>query len=173
MAEDFNKLRMLSRKLVATDFQKDWLFRLEVEGEPADLDLYVKDIAYNPLEVTTDEENYGGVTMSWPTGRVPVKITATMRDNTDRRISAFICEWCEKAVHADGTVGLPYGADGYVRKVRVYEQREDGSEVLAGEWEMYATTPGETSRSRENGAYKEFPVAFVQFSTATSPIQFL
>lgn len=70
-------------------------------------------------------------------------------------------------------MGLPYGADGYVRKVRVYEQREDGSETLAGEWEMYATTPGETSRSRENGAYKEFPVAFVQFSTATSPIQFL
>lgn len=95
MAEDFNKLRMLARKLVATDFQKDWLFRLEVEGEPADLDLYVKDIAYNPLEITTDEENYGGVTMSWPTGRVPVKITATMRDNTDRRISAFICGWCE------------------------------------------------------------------------------
>ncbi len=116
MAEDFNKLRMLSRKLVATDFQKDWLFRLEVEGEPAELDLYVKDIAYNPLEVTTDEENYGGVTMSWPTGRVPVKITATMRDNTDRRISAFICEWCEKAVHADGTVACLMGPMGMSAK---------------------------------------------------------
>ncbi|WP_206215257.1 hypothetical protein [Desulfovibrio sp. ZJ200] len=32
------------------------------------------------------EENYGGVTIAWPTGRVPVKITATMRDNADRRI---------------------------------------------------------------------------------------
>ncbi len=170
MAEDFNRLRMLSKKLVATDFQKDWLFRLEIEGEPTDFDLYVKDIAYNPLEITTDEENYGGVTMAWPTGRVPVKITATMRDNEDRRISQYISDWCEKAVHADGTVGLPYGADGYVRKVRVYEQRDDGTETLAGEWEMYATSPGETSRSRENGSCKEFPVALVQFTTATSPI---
>lgn len=170
MAEDFNRLRMLSKKLVATDFQKDWLFRLEVEGEPADFDLYVKDVAYNPLEITTDEENYGGATMAWPTGRVPVKITATMRDDEDRRISKFFSDWCEKAVHADGTVGLPYGADGYVRKVRVYEQRDDGTETLAGEWEMYATSPGETSRSRENGSYKEFPVALIQFTTATSPI---
>lgn len=170
MAEDFNRLRMLSKKLVATNFQKDWLFRLEVEGEPADFDLYIKDISYTPIEITTDEENYGGVTMAWPTGRVPVKITATMRDDEDRRNSRFFYEWCEKAVHADGTVGLPYEADGYVKKVRVYEQRDDGTETLAGEWEMYATSPGETSRSRENGSYKEFPVALVQFTTGSSPI---
>lgn len=141
MAEDFNRLRMLSKKLVATNFQKDWLFRLEIEGEPADFDLYVKDIAYNPIEITTDEENYGGVTMTWPTGSVPVKITATMRDDEDRRISQYFCDWCEKSVHADGTVGLPYGADGYVKKVRVYEQRDNDTETLAGEWEMYAPLP--------------------------------
>ena len=168
MAEDFNKLRLLARKLVKTDFQKQWLFRLEIEEEPADFDLYVKDISYSPLEITTDDDTCGGVTMTWPTGRAQVKITATMRDDADARISKFIDGWSEKVVHPDGTVGLPYGADGYVRKIRVYQQRDDGSETVAGEWEMYAMSRGDISQSRESGEFLEFPVSFVQFSTATN-----
>lgn len=168
VAEDFNKLRLITRKLVKTDFQKEWLFRLEIEEEPADFDLYVKDISYSPLEITTDDDTYGGVTMTWPSGRVPAKITVTMRDDADKRISKFVDAWCEKVAHSDGTVGLPYGVDGYVRKVRVYQQRGDGAETLSGEWEMYAQSRGDISQSRENGGFLEFPVSFIQFSTATS-----
>lgn len=168
MAEDFNKLRLLARKLVKTDFQKEWLFRLEIENEPADFDLYVKDISYGPVEITTDDDNCGSVTMTWPTARTQVRITATMRDDADARISKFIDAWCEKVVHSDGTVGLPYGADGYVHKVRVYNQSDNVSETLAGEWEMYAQSRGDISRSRENGGFLEFPVSFIQFSTATN-----
>lgn len=169
MPEDFNKLRLLARKLVRTDFQKQWQFRLELEGEPSEFDLYVKDITYGPTEITTDDDTYGSVTMTWPTVFVPVKLTMTVRDDMDGRISKFVDAWCCKALHTDGTVGLPYGPDGYVKKVRKYIVHEDGTEDLAEEWEMYALTRGDTSQSRESGEFLEFPVTFVQFTTATPP----
>lgn len=167
MPEDFNRLRLLARQLVRTPFQKDWLFRLELEGEPAGFDLYVKDVSYSPIEVMTDDEPCGATTMTWPTGRTPARLTATVRDDEDGRIASFVDAWCERAAPGSGVVGLPYGVNGYVKKVRVYNLKDDGSERLAGEWEMFATGRGESARSRENGTFMEFQISLVQFSTAT------
>lgn len=168
MPEDFNKLRLISRQLVKTPFQMEWLFRLEIDGEPSDFDFYVKDVTCGPVEVTTEEETYGAVSMTWPTGSPPVRITATVRDNEDGRIAKFADAWIRLAVPGPGIVGLPYGPEGYVRKARIYNQKDSGAETLAGEWEMYATSRGEVSRSRENSAFMEFQISLVQFSTATS-----
>lgn len=168
MPEDFNALRLLARKLVRTKFQKQWQFRLEIEGEPTDFDLYVKDISYGTTEIATDDDTCGAVTMTWPTAFLPVKLSMTMREDEDGRVSTFVDTWCAKAVHSDGTVGIPYGADGYVKKVRKFLVHEDGSETLAEEWEMYALTRGDITQSREAGEFLEFPVTFVQFTTATS-----
>lgn len=166
MAEDFNKLRLASKQLVETDFQKSWLFRLDIEGAPGDLDFYVKEVTYNPHDVNTDEETIGSLVFTWPTGRSAIKVNATMRENEDGRIYDFMNAWCQSAAKPDGTVGLPYGGDGYLKKVRFYWQKDDGSEKLAGEWEMYPTSLGEVNFSRENAAFMEFQAAFVQFATA-------
>lgn len=164
--EDFSKLRGLVKRLVHTEFQEQWQFRLEIEGEPADFDLYVKDISYGPSDVKTDEDDAGSISMTWPTGMNPVKISATVRDNADRRISRFFDAWCRKAVHPDGTVGLPYGPDGYVRKVKKYIVTDNG-EQLEDVWEMFAVTRGDVSQSRENPSnHLEFPAVMVQLSTA-------
>lgn len=166
MAEDFKKLRRIVRKLVAKDFQKQWQFRLELPNEPPDFDLYVKDIAYGTHEVITEEDTYGGAGMCWPTGVELVKLTATMRDDESGTISSFIDHWIEKVVHVDGTVGLPFGPDGYVKTVKRYIVTDTG-ERLAEQWDMYPKTRGEVSQSRENGEFLEFPVVFVLFGTQT------
>lgn len=165
MAEDFNKLRMINKQLVQTAFQKKWLFRLDIDGAPDDFDFYVKDVAYNPRDMNTDEEQIGSMTMTWPVSQVPIKVNSTMRDNEDGRNLKFMATWFRKAVRLDGTVGLPYGSNGYLKKVRVYWQKEDGSESCVGEWEMYVIGLGELSQSREESAFMEFPVSFVQFAT--------
>lgn len=165
MAEDFNKLRAINKQLVQTAFQKEWLFRLDIDDAPDDFDFYVKDVSYNPRDMNTDEEQIGSLTLTWPVSQTPIKISATMRDNEDGRNLIFIAAWFRKAVRLDGTVGLPYGSNGYLKKVRVYWQKDDGSETCVGEWEMYPTGLGEVSQSRENAAFTEFQVSFVQFET--------
>lgn len=162
-SEDFNKLRMTTRQLVHKDFQKQWQFRIEIEGEPAEFDLYVKDISYSTIEAVTENDSYGGISMAWPTGIELVKLSMTVRDDESGTIQRFIDSWIEKVVHKDGTVGLPYGPLGYVKKVRKYIVT-DKDERLSEQWEMYPTTRGDVSQSRENSDFAEFPVTFMQFS---------
>ena len=146
-AEDFNKLRMITRQLVRKDFQKQWQFRIELEGEPHEFDLYVKDISYSTIEAVTENDSYGGLSMAWPIGIELVKLSMTVRDDESGTIQHFIDSWIEKAVHKDGTVGLPYGPLGYVKKVKKYIVT-DKDERLSEEWEMYPTTRGDVSQSR-------------------------
>lgn len=166
MAEDFNKLKMINKRLVQMDFQKEWLFKLEIEDAPEELDFYVKDLSLTPMEISTDEDNIGGTTMVWPTGRSAAKLMAIMRDNEKGEISAFISQWEGKAVHRDGTVGLPYGDDGYLKPVTFYWLKDDAAEKIFGQWEMYPINSGEISMSRENSGHLEFQVSFVQFATS-------
>ena len=163
--EDFNKLRLLTKTLVKTDFQKDWLFRLAIDGEPSEFDLFVKDISYGVFETATDEEQYGSASIAWPTANQTMKITMTVRDHIDGRVQAFLKAWNGKVVHSDGTVGLPYGPDGYVRNVKIYNLTEAGGESLTCSYEMYPIQCGEVARSREKGEFMEFTATFVQFST--------
>lgn len=163
--EDFNKLRLLTKTLVKTDFQKDWLFRLAIDGEPSEFDLFVKDISYGIFETATDEEQYGSASIAWPTANQTMKITMTVRDHIDGRVQAFLKAWNGKVVHSDGTVGLPYGPDGYVRNVKIYNLTEAGGESMTCSYEMYPIQCGEVARSREKGEFMEFPATFVQFST--------
>lgn len=168
MVEDFNKLRQISHKLVHTDFQHDYLFRLEFVGEPTDFDFFVKDLSYSMLNINTDEQQYGAASMTWPTARQSLSVSATCRDHADGRVRKTLLEWANQVIHSDGTVGLPFGAGGYVRKVRIFNQAPDGAESLIAEMEMYPTAVGDTSRSRDNSAFQEFPVTFTQFSTMDS-----
>ncbi len=77
----------LTKTLVKTDFQKDWLFRLAIDGEPSEFDLFVKDISYGVFETATDEEQYGSASIAWPTANQTMKITMTVRDHIDAGVS--------------------------------------------------------------------------------------
>lgn len=172
MVEDFNKLRQVSHKLVHTDFQHDYLFRLEFVGEPTDFGFFVKDISYGMLNINTDEQQCGAATITWPIARQALSVSATCRDHIDGRVRKTLLVWAMQVIHPDGTVGLPYGAGGYVRKVRIFNQTPEGAESLIAEMEMYPTAIGDTSRSYENSSLQEFPVTFTQFSTMDSVAAF-
>lgn len=164
-SEDFNRLRQVGRQLVRTDFQAEWNFRLALEGAPADFDFYIKDITYSHFDIATDEEQCGSASYSWPTADQCQRISFTMRDNIDGRNAAFLSLWWGQVVKEDGTVGLPFGLDGYVRKAVIYNIDVTGQEMPSCEMQCYPIQVGEISRSRENGQFAEIPVTLVRFST--------
>lgn len=163
MAEDYNMLRRKVRELVKTDFKFSWQFRLEVEDEPTDFDLFVKDISYGPTEIENEPLQVGGRVLTYPKSAAPVTLAVTLREHTDERISKWFDALAAKAVHADGTVGLPFGTDGYVKTFRRYSIQADSSEVESGSWKMYPVQRGDVTESREEPGHLEFPATFIQF----------
>jgi hypothetical protein len=164
MQEDFNKLRSIARQLVRTPFKFPWQFRLDIEGAPSDLNIYVKDVTYGPTEIENEPMKAGGRVLTFPTGAQPVSLSMTVRDHEDERVSKWFDEWAGKVSYPDGTMGLPYGDDGYVKKVKRYHVDRDTSEDLRAEWEMFPVQRGDVTETREGGnTFLEFAVTFVQF----------
>lgn len=163
--EDFNQLRNINKKLVRTEFVQEWNFRLEIEGQPDEFDLYVKDVSYGGFEIGNDEEHYGSATYSWPNIAQPTRVSFTARDNYDLRISSFLHSWKDQIIKNNGTVGLPFGVDGYVRKFRVYHVKSSGMEVPLYNYLGYPLQYGDATRSHENGQFMEMPVTMALYST--------
>jgi hypothetical protein len=163
MAEDFNKLRMLAQRVAKTQFQESAMFRLEIEGEPEDFDVYVKDISYSPVELTNEPIKLGGKTINYPTGLEPVTLSLTVRENPERDISVFFNQLANSVINANGTFNLPYGEDGYVKQYRLYTVWENGDEELTHTWDMYPMQCGEVTESRDEPGVLEFPLTFIQF----------
>lgn len=163
MAEDFAALRTMLRKIVQKDFRQAWQFKIEVDGQPSDFDLFVKDVTFGPKEVTTEAAEYGGQVVTWPKGMAPVELSMTMRDDENETVAKWFDEWASKVVNPDGTVNLQ---GEYVRKVRRYHVFMDlRSQELRDTWTMYPVRRGDVVESYENGGHLEFQATFVQFRT--------
>lgn len=163
--EDFNKLRQINKKLVKTEFVHEWDFRLKIEKQPADFDLYVKDLSYGAFETGTDEEKFGSATYTYPVTDQPVRISFTARDNYDLRIAKYIHGWAGMITGPDGTVGLPFGEKGYLRFCEIFHVKSNGEEVPLYKVRAYPIQFGDCTRSHENCAFMEMPVTLVAFST--------
>lgn len=151
------------RRLVRTEFKFSWQFKIEIEGQPSDLDIYVKDITYGPTEISNEAIKVGSRALTFPTQAQPVSLSMTVRDNIDERVSKFFDSLASQTVNPDGTVNLPFGANGYVKKVTRYNLQEDGTEKLMDTWHMFAVQRGDVTESREDANFLEFPITFIQF----------
>ena len=163
MAEDFNSMRKMTKRLIETKFRQKWQWKIEVDKAPQGFELYVKDITFGPTEVTSEAVKVGAMSLTYADGLGPVTISLTMREDADKRISKWFDDWAGNAVNTDGTVGLPYGSNGYVRKIKLYFVNENGTEELDDEWEVMPGQRGDVTLSYEDPGHMEFPVTFTQF----------
>ena len=170
MPEDFNKLRLLARQLIHTDFRENWQFRVEIReshpAAPSDFDLYVKDVTYDPIEVETDKEKIGPHTFVWPTGLAAVTVSMTMRDNVDQRIYKWFEGMVSIIVNKNGTINL---SKDFKLKLTRYVIQPDLSEVESDTWECFPTKLGEVTESRAEAGHIEFPITFAQITTYSEP----
>jgi len=168
--EDFNKLRLLARQIIKTDFRHGWQFRVEIVSghsadPPSDFDIYVKDITYDPIEIETETEKIAGHTFTWPVASAPVTVSMTMRDNVDERIRKWFEGLTDIIVNKDGTVSL-------IKKIEIelkrYALGADGSDQ--GDPDILRVIPtklGGITESREDGNNIEYPIVFVQHKTSS------
>lgn len=161
MQEDFNKLRILAHQFVQTNFKHPWQFKLKIDGAPEDLDFYVKDISYGPIQIENEPIKAGGVVMTYPSSKQPVSLSMTVRDNEDERVSKWFDEWADTVAFKDGTFGVPYD---YVKNVKRFFVDADGNEEERDTWAMYPVQRGDVTETREaTGNFLEFAVTFIQF----------
>lgn len=154
-------MKQISKQMVQTKFKEGWQFRVEVEGAPADWDLYCKEISQTPIELEVEAKRVGAHYLSYLTGAQPVGLSLTMRDNEDGRIYNWFEEWVGEVVYPDGTWGLPID---YLRTLKIFARRQDGSEYLRQELRVQPLTIGEMTESVErSGSLLEFPVTVVEF----------
>ena len=135
--EDFNRLKMISHRLVHVEFQHPWEWRVEIE---------------------TEQTKTGGITLTFPAGTQPVTFTLTMRDFKDRRFYRwFEKTWVPKVVNPDGTFNLPFN---YLRKFRrISLINPEDIET----WKVLPTKLGDITESQEGQGFLEFPITMVQF----------
>ena len=73
MPHDLNKRRAIASLMVKTHFREPWQWRLEVDGYPHDdFDLFVREVAYGPIEIETEQVKAGrdhlDLSLGLPTG---------------------------------------------------------------------------------------------------------
>ena len=164
---DFNREKMMVKRLVQTPFQHGWQFRLEIEEQPQDFDLFVKDVSYGPIELEFEPLKLGVNQIQLPTGVLPVSISMTVRDHDDERIHKWFAEWAAKVVNGDGTVNPPMHPDfKWLREWKKHTLVHDAqgfTEVLS---ETYLVAPvqlGDITQSYEDHGFKEFPITVIQY----------
>jgi len=168
MAEDFNRLKRISRRLVHAPFQHPWEFRLEISGMAeslsrrtdgvSDFDLLVKDISYGSITIETEVIKAGGITLTFPVGTEPVTMTMTIRDFKTRPFYRwFRDEWVPLVVNPDGTFNLPTQ---YLKKVSRISL-SDPKDIET--WYMLPTKIGDVTESVEADGFLETPVTMIQF----------
>jgi hypothetical protein len=173
MAEDFDALRRLVAKMTKTDFRHGWQFRVEISAPksltvspPEDLDIYIKDITYDPIEITTETETICGHTFTWPVSVSPTTITMTMRDNVDQRVRKWFEAFTSNIIETDGTVKH---FDLIEMEFKRYALKPDGTDGDSETWWVIPTKLGEITESRDECGDIEFPIVFVQNRTTRPP----
>lgn len=156
-----DKQRRMVKQLVQTPFQQGWQFRVEIDSQPSDLDIYVKDITYGAVTIEYESKQLGSQTINAPINKTAGTVSVTVRDHDDGRVEAFFQKLADKVVNSDGTVNLPVD---YLIKMRLYRLLSNDSEKLDKEWIVSAAECGEVTRSRTDVTELiSFPMTFQQY----------
>ena len=154
-----------------TAYKRGWQFRIEIDSPlgtpPEDFDIYAKDITYDPITIEIEPEKLGGHTFNWPTGAGTTTITMTMRDNVDERIRNWFGNISGSIVNADGTINLIRTVICTVRRFNfISDSGGILTEAMAEEYRAIPTVLGGVTQSLEEQNCVEFPITFVQQTTA-------
>lgn len=174
MAVNLNKARLdVLNKAIHKHYQHSWQWRLAIAGAPDDLDFYVKDISYGPIEIETNQKSVGAGVITLPTRAQPVTVSMTVRDDQDERVFQWMADWAALVVNGSGhsqknyrsTLNVPQN---YLRTVTRYQLLMGPGYTLTErkspgrEWEVFPTQVGDITESRDDQGMLEFPITLMQ-----------
>ena len=126
--------KKLVLKAVKINFRMDFMRRLEIDGQPADFDLFVKDISYSSGTIESAPITVDNGEVSMPQKRSVGSVTVVFRDDENGRINEFITSKQNPIYNKDGTQNLPID---YLFEIRILRIRQDGSDYLEKSWDVY------------------------------------
>ncbi|EKO3439472.1 hypothetical protein NTE19_003364 [Vibrio fluvialis] len=129
-----SKLKEWAHKGVHTAFRMDNLFRLDIDGMPDDMPLFVKNVSYSKGTIISDEKDIGTGVYNSPSKKSAGSVTVTCFDDEKGKVSDFISSLQDKIFNEDGTINLPVD---YLFKLRIFRVHQDLSERLEYEADMY------------------------------------
>lgn len=162
MAFELIKLqKQIALQTADIDFRMDHMFRVEIDNQPKNLELFVKDVAYGKGTIESDSILVGSGEFNRPSKRTAGSVTVTFLDNEKGEISQFIESLQDKIFNKDGSGNVPID---YLFNIRVYRILNDASEYLEFEKEVYceenndykSSVDAVTERGTFNATFKKY-----------------
>lgn len=159
--EDFAARRSVVRRMIETPFRHPFEFVLEIDGQPPNFDVYIKDLSYGPIEIETGQVKVGGITINVTEGTGLVTLSMTTRDDKKGTIRNWFAKWASAVYNSDGTWNLPVK---YLREARKYELDKSRRGRLAETWKLMPTQLGDIEETTDGGASLfTFPLTMMQY----------
>ncbi|MDC9590758.1 phage tail protein [Xenorhabdus sp. XENO-10] len=143
-------------------YAQGWQWAIEADGLNG-LDMFAKDITYDSITIETESKQIGAVVFNKPTHREAGTITITVRDSEDGAIARWFDERADRVTNGDGTVNIP---SQYAMGIRIYRVMQSGGIELDSEFDVFPTSRGETTRSRDQVTeFLSYPLTFIKTSS--------
>lgn len=151
-----------SQKLVETPFKQGWQWMIEVDEQPPDFEIYVKDIEYGGGSIDADVTAIGGGSIAKPVSANAGEVTMTVRDHGDGRVKKWFDTMLAKVKNPDGTVNLPKD---YVFNLKIYNVLPTGEKILDETIRVFAVKCQISLNYEQHGEYISYPITLQKFST--------
>jgi hypothetical protein len=151
----------------AINYRLDCNWYAEIEGAPADLDLYIQGVSYSHGTIESKKISIANGEMSFPDKRTAGAVTAVFYDNENGTVSDFIGSLQKKIFNEDGTANLPVE---YLFKLAIYRFRNDASSYKEIEWDVYVEEDTDYSADNQKRERGTFSVTFQKFKSIGNPL---
>ncbi len=149
------KLLQMQRKMalarIKIKYQLDCLWRVEIDGQPDDMDLFSREVSYGKGTIESDTISLRTGDLNTPTKKTAGSITVVFNDDEDGKISDYIDSLQSKIFNKDGTQNLPVD---YLINLKIYRLKDNGTERLDKAWLVYVE--GNDDYSGNNDSRTEF-----------------
>ena len=153
--------RSIVLKRMQTNYQHDCMYRLEIDDQPSDLDLFTQEVSYGKGTIETKTMNVRTGDFNLPSKRTAGSVTVVFEDDDTGRISDFISGLQKLIFNEDGTQNLPVD---YLKKLRIYRLNNNGEERLDCEWSVYVEENSDYSGKNDSvSEHGTFSVTFKKF----------
>lgn len=141
-----------------------WEFTIDIEGAPDELNIYARDLSYDPIAINVADYAIGSKQFSLPDSTEKNTLVVTVRDTQEKKLYNWCKEWAADIVHTDGTFGIPIK---YLKKIMVYSTTDKAKDPSPDIFpDMMLTNLGAINPDRSNRTgYLEFQITLTQYKT--------
>ena len=139
-------------------------FELEIEGAPPDLKFFVREVTMSVGSLEIEEISSGALRFGLPRNATVSRVELTIQIDREGRVVEYFKNWRYQVLKRDGTFGIPFGANGYVRQASIFALNDDYQpSYVFLRLQVYPETLGQLNFTVKNIEALELQLTLVQF----------